>query len=126
MADDEPDSGQVEDRTDEKLTPQDAYTLTEENGIPNKAVAEMYDVSPSWVSQQKNAYEEARNEGRQSVSPNDFEPEELEEALSDEETENPYENSCPLCNAVIPAPDTAGIHECLECGEPIEWDESEI
>lgn len=123
------DSGQneVSDRSDEKLTPKEAYQLTEEQGMKGKTVAKMFDVSPSYVSQRKNEYEEAREDGRESVEPTDFERETLEEALSDEEPEsNPYENECPRCHAMIPAPDTAGEHDCPECGEPILWDESEI
>lgn len=116
-----------EDRSDDKLTPKEAYNLTERQGLKGKTVAKMFDVSPGYVSQRKGEYEEAREDGREDVDPTDFEMEDLEEALADKEPEsNPYENECPACSAMIPSPDSAGENDCPECGETILWAEDEI
>lgn len=117
----------IGDRGDERLTPKKAYTLTEQKDHLGRHVAEAYGVSEGYVSQQKGDYKEGMEEGRQSVSPSDFEAEELRDAIGDDEPENdPYENECPLCGELIPSPDNAGKHDCPECGETIEWETDEI
>lgn len=120
------DDTEVQDRSDEKLTPKEAYQLTEQQGLMGKTVARMFDISQSRVSQLKGQYEEGLQEGRESVDPTDFSTEELEEAISDEEEENPYEHTCLHCNAIIPSPDSPGVHPCPECGGDLKWSEDEI
>lgn len=115
-----------EDRSDETLTPKEAWRLTEEKGRLGKEVAAIFDISEARVSQLKSQYQEGLEEGKQSVEPGDFEAEELKEALGDSATDNQYEHTCPRCNGIIDSPDSAGTHDCPKCGEPIEWDESEI
>jgi len=117
----------IGDKSSDTLSPKEAYEYTEEKGIPGKIVAEAFDVTPSWVSQRKSEYKEARQDGQESVSPTDFGEEELRDALGDEPPENnPYEHTCPLCGDLIDPPNTAGTHPCPSCGEELEWDESEL
>lgn len=116
-----------EDRSDEKLTPKMAYNLTEEQGYMGKVVADMYDVTPGYVSQLKSEYKSAVEEGKSSVEPSDFSTDELKTAIKDESPdENPFGSNCPVCESAIPTPDTAGQHPCPECGEVLEWSEDEI
>jgi hypothetical protein len=116
-----------EDRSDEQLTPKEAYNLTENQGLMGKTVAKMFDVSPSYVSQKKSQYDEAHTDGRESVTPEDFDTEELKSALGDETPDNnPYESTCPRCEEPISKPNGPGIHDCPECGKPVEWYESDF
>lgn len=127
MAESEAENGEtVKDRSDESLTPQEAWRLTEEQGMMGKTVAKMFDISPARVSQLKGQYKEGIQEGRESVTPSDFSEDELKEAIGDDPTESPYENECPACEEIIPAPETPGQHPCPECGETLEWGEDEI
>lgn len=121
-----PEDKPPEDRSGETLTPQEAHRLRDEVGLQNKSVAKMFGVSESRVSQLYNQYKEARDEGRESVDPTDFEAEELERAIEDKESESPYHTDCPHCGEGIPVPDSAGQHDCPECGVTLSWDESEI
>jgi len=120
------------DRTDEKLTPKTAYNLTEKQGMTQSEVGEMFGVSQPRVSTLKNQYRDAVDEGKESVTPDDFELEDLESALEDKAPDsNPYDTagSCPACGEEILAsekPDTAGSHPCPHCGETIVWSEDEI
>lgn len=121
----------VNDRSDEKLTPKEAYTLTVDNGMKGVTVAKMFDVTPAYVSQRKSQYEEAKNDGVESVTPDRFEEEELRDALEDKPPEdNPYETTmCPRCSGEImetEKPNEAGNHPCPLCGEVIQWDEGEL
>lgn len=116
----------VEDRADETLTPQEAYKLTEEQGLKGKTVGKMFDITPSRVSQLKGQYKEGLEQGKDSVDPSDFSADELQEALGDDPTDNPYKHTCPECNKVIDAPDSAGREPCPECGTELEWSEDEI
>lgn len=114
-------------RADRTLTAKDAWVLTEEKGHKGKDVADAYDVTESWVSQRKTEHKESYESGRESVSPGDFEAEELKDALGDEVPDsNPYDTSCPLCDNLIDKPSTPGIHPCPHCGNDLEWDESEL
>lgn len=115
-----------EDRSNETLTPQEAYRLREDVGLQNKTVAQMFDVTPGYVSQLYSQYEDAKEEGKSEVEVSDFERTELEEAIQDKETESPYHTACPACDESIPTPETAGQNPCPECGETLNWDESEI
>lgn len=117
----------IGDRSDQTITPKEAWELTEEKGIPGKLVAQAYDITESWVSQRKAEYEEARQDGKESVGPDDFEPDELRNALGDEPADtNPYEHTCPECGDLIEPPNTAGKHPCPACGQTLEWSEDEI
>lgn len=118
-------------RTDEKLTPKTAYRMTEEQGMTQSEVGDLFGVSQPRVSTLKKQYEEARHEGRQEAEPSDFEADELRSALGDEAPEsNPFEGEeCPLCGDTIladEAPDSPGIHDCPHCGKPIQWSEGEL
>lgn len=120
-----------QDRSDETLSPKQAYNLTEEQGMMGKTVAKMFDVSPSRVSQLKSQYKEGIEKGKESVSPSDFEADELRSALGDEAPEeNPYDGTaCPICDehiSVAEYPDSAGIHDCPHCGNEIRWSEEEL
>lgn len=132
MPDDNPDETDSGGKhTGEKLTPRTAYRLTEEQGMTQSEVGEMFGVSQPRVSTLKSQYESARDEGAESVTPDQFEPEELKEALNDSEPdENPYEGTdCPRCGKEIPAtkyPSEPGVHDCPHCGEPIQWSEQEL
>jgi adenine-specific DNA methylase len=120
----------LSDRSDKKLTAKEAYELTEEKGHTGSQVAEAYNVSPSWVSQQKSDYANARQEGYESgkddVSPNDFERDTLLEAIGDEKSDKDITSKCPSCGDVIPTPDEAGESDCPECGVTLNWSEDEI
>lgn len=119
------------DRSNETLTPKTAYRLTKEQGLTQTEVGDMFGVTQPRVSTLVSQYEEAKQEGRESVSPDDFSREELESVLADEEPEdNPFESvECPACGADIAkgeAPNSAGKHPCPHCGTKIEWGEDEI
>lgn len=115
------------DRSDERLTPKKAWKHTEKDDHLGKVVADAYGVSAGYVSQLKGDYQDGMEAGKESVSPSDFEAEELRDAIGDDEPEHdPYEHSCPLCGELIPSPDSAGNHECPECGDIIQWEEGEV
>lgn len=113
-----PENDSVEDRSGDKLTPEEAYQLTEEKGYAGKTVAKMFDVSPGWVSQQKNEFKKGIEKGRDSVSPNDFGREDLETALADKKSEDD-EYDCPNCDRSY---DYMEVETCDNCGTPFNWD----
>lgn len=115
------DGDETPDRSGDKLTPEEAYNLTENKGFKGTTVAKMFDVSSAYVSQQKNSYKNALNDGRQegrkSVEPSDFDKNELENALNDkQEDEDVYE--CQECGREM---DYMEYENCPECGANLGW-----
>jgi len=119
------------EKTDETLTPKTAHRLTEDQGMTQTEVGKMFGITQPRVSTLKSQYKDAKEEGKDSVSPGDFPAEDLRGALADEEpNNNPFEGvECPACNdeiAQAEAPGSAGLHPCPHCGENIKWDEGEL
>lgn len=113
MSDEEP------DRSNEKLTPKEAYDLTENQGLTQNAVAHMFDVSQGYVSQRKKEHTESAEVGKSQVSPGDFEKGELEQALSDKKSDDD-EYECPECGYTM---DYMENEQCPECGTNFAWDQ---
>lgn len=117
------DGEQQPDRTDEKLTPEEAYNLTENKGFKGKTVAKMFGVSSAYVSQQKSSYKTALNDGRQegrnSVTASDFDQQTLENALNDKrDDEDVYE--CQECGKEM---DYMEYEQCPNCGTKLGWNQ---
>lgn len=126
MADNQGQDPEIEDRSDETLTPGEAYRLREDVGLQNKTIAKMFGITPGRASQLYNDYEEAVDEGRNSVDASDFPAEDLEAALEDTEAESRMDAKCPACGEPIPKPDEAGAEDCPECSTTLNWSEDEI
>lgn len=111
------DTDPPEDRSDQKLTQKEAYNLTQNQGMKTTTVAKIYDVSPSYVSQQKKAYEEALETGKGMASPGDFEKDELESALEDKQSDDD-EYECSQCGRSL---DYMENDNCPNCDTPLGW-----
>lgn len=127
----DPDGNTGRDRSDETLTPKTAYNLTVKQGMTQTEVADMFGITQPRVSTLKNQYDQAKKEGKEEVSPEDFSEEELAQALGDEPADhNPYDGTeCPACeDDILPSeyPSSPGVHACPHCGTEIEWSEDEL
>lgn len=98
------------------------YELYEKEGYTQAQIAEKYDVGQSAVSQGIQSYrdglQEGLEQGRESVSPGDFETDTLKDELEtrDEHTEEDTYN-CGNCGAEV---DYMG-DSCPECGQELNW-----
>lgn len=116
MADDH--TGSKGDRSDQQLTPERAFQLTEKQGMLGKEVAELYDVTPSYVSQLKGQYQNAVDKGRNSAEISDFERDEIKDYLEDtKDTEDEYE--CPNCTQTF---EYMEYQICPNCDSKLPWD----
>lgn len=116
-----PEAGFSETRPESELTPEKAYDLHVNQGQILRDIADLYGVSVSTVYRRKEAYASGYQKGRESVSPSDFDLDDIRAVLKDDETESPYMHNCPGCNRKV-LPENAP--ECPQCGAgPISWDE---
>lgn len=110
--------------------PQRIHKLYYEDDLTQNEIADKFDVSQpavsKWIRQLDEAKNEGKEKGRQEVTenPGDYD---LTRETDDEETEDPYtEVMVPCCNSTIPTPDSAGKHDCPECGKTLDWNQDEI
>lgn len=110
--------------------PERIHKLYYDDDLTQSEIAEQFNVSQpavsKWIKQIDNAKNKGREKGRQDVTDNPGEYN-LTKETEDKETEDPYtEVLVPCCNSEIEPPQSAGKHECPNCGKTLDWDKDEI
>ena len=120
MADDPGEEIEQEEESDESLpdgplTGRLAYELHNEQGITQTRLAEVYDVTQPTVSRRIKTYRDGIEAGKESVDPSQFDRDDLRNALSDAETDDPY--TCGTCGSEV-----AYLQpRCNECDGTLNW-----
>ena len=124
MADDQEPGEEIEESDEEEdaeklpdgpLTGKLAYELHEEQGIPQTRLAEAYDCSQPTVSRRIKTYRDGIDAGRESVDPSQFDRDDLRNALTNAETDDPY--TCGTCGGEV-----AYLQpRCNQCDGTLNW-----
>lgn len=110
-----------EDLSAGDLTATRAHELAQSGGgnMSYQEIANLYNTSKTTVKRRVDSYKDAHEQGINTVTSN---PEEydLTEKIEDEETENPYSETCPSCEKEVDVPEEQ-VAPCPECGTTVDW-----